>query len=87
MTNVTFSIAGEGIIFEVRPYNGEAKWSLTRNELYGMSLFVNVKESLAVKPSMSIHMSYPSGLTENVRTMFPPFGNYPQLNLNRSTGK
>ena len=69
------------------PYNGGAEWTLTREELSLWNFQVNTMESLSVRPSMSIQMSYPSGLIDDVNIHFRQYANHDISQQNSSTGR
>ena len=68
------------------PYNGGAEWTLTRKELFRWNFKVNTMESLSIMPSLSIQMSYPSGLIDDVNIHFGQYSNYTLTHRNSSTG-
>ena len=69
------------------PYNGEAELSMTRDELYDVHFFIDMPESLPVRPSMGTLMTYPSGMVEDVRQYFGPYLNYSYADRDPNTGE
>ena len=85
--NVYITITGTGVTFEMGPYKVGAEWTLTREELSRWNFHVKMMESLSVRPSLSIQMSYPSGLTENVKNYFRRYETNDFSQRNSSTGR
>ena len=69
------------------PYSGGAEWTLTKDEIPSWFFRVNMMESLCVQPSLSIQMSYSSGLIESVPNNFMKKSTFDFSQRNSSTGR